>query len=242
VIPAKKNGMLETLLASANRRMLRRHFEGVYVSGSENVQKLDRSRPIILFGNHSCWWDGLLEFYFSHDLFRFDAYLMMEEKQLIRYPFFRWIGAFSVRRESPREAVAALKYAANLFDRPNRVLWIYPQGVMKPNDVRPLGFYTGAARLTQMVKGAQLVPVAHRYEFLMEQRPAAITAFGAPTVEDGWGDHQELTRKLETRLIEHLDGLRRSIASAGVGGFTCALKGKTSTNVTYDRARLKDAN
>jgi 1-acyl-sn-glycerol-3-phosphate acyltransferase len=221
--------------------MLRRHFEGIYVSGSENVQKLDRSRPIILYGNHSCWWDGLLEFFFSHDHYRFDAYLMMEEKQLVRYSFFRWIGAFSVRRESPREAVAALRYAAALFDRPNRVLWIYPQGIMKPNDVRPLGFYSGAARLTQMVEGAQLVPVAHRYEYLMEQRPAAITAFGPPAVEEATGDPRELTGKLENRLVELLDNVRCSIASSGLEGFSCVLRGKSSTNVAYDRARMKDA-
>ncbi|MGB2958971.1 MAG: lysophospholipid acyltransferase family protein [Bacteroidota bacterium] len=220
--------------------MLRRHFEGIYVAGSENVQNLDRSRPIILYGNHSCWWDGLLEFYFSHDLYRFDAYLMMEEKQLVRYSFFRWIGAFSVRRESPREAVAALRYAAALFDRPNRVLWIYPQGVMKPNDVRPLGFYTGAARLTQMVDGAQLVPVAHRYEFLMEQRPAAITAFGTPTLEQGMGDPRELTTKLEDRLVDLLDTLRCSIVSGGLTRFSRVLGGESSTNVAYDKARMKD--
>jgi len=223
-----------------NRRMLRRHFEGVYVSGSEGVQMLDRSRPIIFYGNHSCWWDGLLEFFFSHDLYDFDAFLMMEEKQLVRYPFFRWIGAFSVRREVPREGVAALRYAADLFDRPNRVLWIYPQGVMKPNDARPLGFYTGAARLTHMVGGAQVVPVAHRYEFLMEQRPAAITAFGAPFFEEGTEGPRRRTDELENRLIELLDEVRCSIVSDGLNRFSRVLKGKTSTNVSYDRARWKD--
>ena len=237
MIKASKRTGIETIFAAINRAMLRRHFHALHVAGTDHVASLDRSLPIIFIGNHSSWWDGLLEFYFSHDLFGVDAFLMMEEKQMRRYKFFRWIGAFSVDRDIPREGVISLQYAASLFNRPNRVLWIYPQGTMRPNDYRPLGFYTGAGRLVQMLGKTQIVPVVHRYEFLMEQRPESFTTFGSPIPADGANDPKELTRLLEERVTLMLDQLRSRVVQGETGEFTRVLSGKASTNVLYDTVR-----
>lgn len=237
MMPARKRPRLEPLIAAMNRRMIRRHFHGVHAGGMAHVRALDRKRPIILYGNHSCWWDGLMEFFFSADVFRFDAYLMMEERQLRRYGFFRWIGAFSVNRESPRDALRSLEYAASIFDRPGRVLWIYPQGVMQPNDIRPLGFYAGTARLMEQLDAPQVVPVAHRYEFLMEQRPEAFSLFGPPVELGGMRGRRSITALLEETLSELLDGLRRSVTTGCVGEFETLLLGGTSVNVRYDQVR-----
>lgn len=240
MMPARKRPMLEPLLAQLNRRMLRHHFHRIHGGGLEHVKALDRTRPIILYGNHSCWWDGLMEFFFSHDVFGLDPYLMMEERQLRRYQFFRWIGAFSVIRESPPDALRSLQYAASLFDRPGRVLYIYPQGVMKPNDVRPLGFYSGTARLIELLQSPQVLPMAHRYEFLMEQRPEAFTLFGPPVDLSGTSQRRETTALLEHVLSELLDDLRCSITSGQVEGYVPLLRGGTSVNVRYDQIRGAD--
>ena len=207
MMPAKKHPRIERVMAAMNRRMLRHHFHGVHAGGIDHVAALDRTRPIILFGNHSCWWDGLMEFFFSADVFHLDAYLMMEERQLRRYGFFRWIGAFSVDRQSPRDAVRSIHYAASLFDRPGRILWIYPQGVMKPNDARPLEFFSGTARLIELLRDPQVLPVAHRYEFLMEQRPEAFSLFGPPVdVSRGaWAPRKSLLSWSRCRLNFSID-------------------------------------
>jgi len=240
MIPARKRPYIEAVFSRLNRRMLRRHFHALHLSGLEQVARLDRTRPIVFFGNHSCWWDGLLEFYLSREVFGLDAYLMMEERQFVRYRFFRWIGAFSVKRESPRDAVRSLRYAASLFDRPDRAVWIYPQGIMRPNDARPLSFFTGAARLAQMVNNAQLVPVAHRYEFLAEQRPDLFTAVGAPLRPETGEGPQALTRRIESVATELLDGLRSCVIAGKTEAFRTVLRGRTSTNVTYDRVRAME--
>jgi len=237
MMPAQKRPRLERFLAAMNRRILRKHFQRVHAGGMSHVWSLDRTRPIILYGNHSCWWDGLMEFFFSADVFHFDAYLMMEERQLHRYDFFRWIGAFSVNRESPRDALRSIQYAASLFERPGRVLWIYPQGVMRPNDLRPLGFYAGTARLLELLHVPQVLPVAHRYEFLMEQRPEAFSLFGPPVDLADTSGRREITAHLERTLAELLDQLRCSIASGRTEGFETLLQGGASVNVRYDQIR-----
>jgi hypothetical protein len=237
MIPAEKSAAIGRVFATINRRMIRRHFHAVHVRGAENILDLDRSCPIILYGNHSNWWDGLLEFYFSADLFHLDAYLMMEERQMARYRFFRWIGAFSVAPESPRSAVESIRYAAGLFDRPNRALWIYPQGIMRPNDARPLAFFRGTARIVQLLGSAQMVPVAHRFEFLKEQRPEVFTVFGESETVNAPFDPKELTERLERRTVALLDDLRCCVSSEYLGLFTTVLTGRLSTNVLYDLVR-----
>ncbi|MBX2989913.1 MAG: lysophospholipid acyltransferase family protein [Bacteroidetes bacterium] len=240
MIEANKNVAFKTVFSLYNTRLLRRHFFRVHLGGLEHIRQLDRTRPVLFIGNHCCWWDGLIEYHLATEVLDADIYLMMEERQMVRYRFFRWLGAFSVRRESPRSSVESMQYAASLFDTPNRFLWMYPQGEMKPNDVRPLGFFPGAARIIQMVgRPVQVVPFARRYEFLMEQRPEAFTLFGKPMLVDPAQDFRETTEQFEHAVTGLLDTLRCKIADSDMSGFKTVLKGSASTNNKYDAVRMK---
>jgi chlorobactene lauroyltransferase len=240
MIAADKQGWFEFCFHRYNTRLLRRHFSKLHLAGIENVRSLDKSLPIIFFGNHSCWWDGLLEHFLAKEIFHLDLYLMMEEKQMVRYKFFRWAGAFSVNRDSPREAVASMRYAASLFTVPGRAVWMYPQGVMQPNDSRPLSFYQGLARITSIIGGkVQLVPFAHRYEFMMEQRPEAFTSIGRPLIVDGAIERRKLTAECESAVTRLLDELKGMITSNNLTMFSTVLTGMKSTNVKYDTARRR---
>jgi 1-acyl-sn-glycerol-3-phosphate acyltransferase len=237
MIEARKSRLFERLFLAYTRKILRRQFHHVSVGGVENIALIDRTRPFIFCCNHSSWWDGMIAFVLSKDLLRCDSYAMMEEKQMNRYRFFRKIGAFSVVRESPRQAVASMRYAASLFGGPNVGLWIYPQGVMLPNDVRPLGLQQGAARIASLVKGVQFVPVAHRYEFLQEQRPEALVLFGKPWTPDISRTPREITAELENRLTGLLESLRDRVVRNDLKGFTLLVEGRQSVNVRFDSFR-----
>jgi len=241
MIRAQKNRLMEWVISRLIFRGLRSRFNSVRLSGAETMESLDRALPIIIYGNHSCWWDGFVEYYISYGLYGLDQYIMMEEKQMSRYRFFRWLGAFSVNRDSPREAALSLRYAMSLFDRPGKILCIFPQGVMRPNDSRPLAFYPGLGRIAAGIGKAQLVPMALRYEFLSEQRPDILVRLGPVKVVETPGDHEALTRECEDLLTELLDGLRDSVAREDLGGFRTVLQGKASTNVKYDRVRFGGA-
>ena len=238
MITARKNRLFERLFLAYTQRVMRKQFHGVHVGGTENTGRIDRSLPLIVYCNHSSWWDAMLAFVLARQVLHVDAYAMMEEKQLRRYRFFRMIGAFSVVRESPRDAVRSMRYAASLLTKPKVALWIFPQGVMVPNDVRPLRFYQGAARIAQMVGRVQFLPVAHRYEFLMEQRPEAFTLIGEPFVVENPASPEKLTADLEGRMTSLLDTLRCSVANNDLQGFQRILSGGASVNARYDRIRL----
>jgi chlorobactene lauroyltransferase len=241
MIPASKNATIESLFAGMNRRMLKRHFQALHLFGADNFSRVDRSRPVIVYGNHSCWWDGLIEFFLGRDVFGVDSFLMMDEQQMSRYTFFRWIGAFSVNRSSGRDMIGSIEYATQLFDRPNRLLWMYPQGDLQPNDVRPLRFHSGVVSIAERLHEVQLIPLAHRYEFLMEQRPEAFVSIGEPLVITEVGRRKALLGRLEAALTQLLDDLRCRITTGkGRESSVCLLRGRRSTNVRYDRFRLKN--
>jgi len=238
MIEARKNSAFERLFLAYLKASLRKHFAGVHVGGTESFARIDRSRPLILYGNHSNWWDGLIAFFLSQTVLHVDSYMMMEERQLRRYMFFRRLGAFSVVRESPRQAFESMRYASSLLLKPNTGVWIYPQGVMVPNDVRPLKFFQGVARLAAMHDDVQLVPVALRYEFLMEQRPEAFALIGESGMPAGKLGPAELTAELEKRLTALLDKLRSVVTKGELQGFTRLLSGRASVNTLHDRYRL----
>lgn len=238
MLEAKKNRFLEILLAGANRRMIRRQFWAHHLRGTPIETNLDRTLPTIFFANHSSWWDGFVAFHLAHDLWKLDGILMMEEEQLVKYPFFRWIGAFGIRRTGA-EVEAMIRYAAGELRDRGRILWMFPQGVLLPNGLRPVELRPGIAHIARSVGRVQIVPVAHRYEYLKEERAEIFTSVGPirTVAPEEKADPDELTRQLQDLLSAELDRLQEDIHRNRREEFRTTLRGRSSTNVRYDRAR-----
>ncbi len=170
---------------------------------------------------------------------------MMEEAQLRRYFFFSWIGCFSVNRSNPRSAIQSLQYAAHLLkERRRRMVWIFPQGEISPNDYRPLTFFSGVSHLTRLAYPLLIYPAAIRIEYRTEQRPDLFISLGEP-LQMGEQEVQSanflksLTRRLETCVTAELDQLRADVISQNLSSFTCVLHGRSSTNRIFDAVLLR---
>lgn len=214
MIEARKSGWFERAFAVYNRNLIARRFEGLRVAGLEHLRGRKRGVPLVLYANHSSWWDGLMAFQMGRAC-GLEQYAMMEERQLREYPFHRRLGAFGVARENAREAMRSVEYAGRLLKGTNRALWIFPQGETLPNDARPLLLYTGAARIVERLKSADAAAVALRYEFLDDYRPEALARVAAPdrvNVEDAFNP-KHLTAVFTERLTRTLDELRADIAA-----------------------------
>lgn len=121
--------------------------------------------PVIVYANHSSWWDGHLAMFLNEECWHLDGYVMMEEKQLARYRFFTHVGGFLIDRQEARSAMRTLDYAAQLMSaQPGRVLLLFPQGEILANDARPLSFFNGTAhlvkRIVEQTGACTLCPVA----------------------------------------------------------------------------------
>jgi 1-acyl-sn-glycerol-3-phosphate acyltransferase len=214
MLAAQKSKWFEILFALYNRNLFARRFHDLRVAGLENLLNRDRQIPLVLYANHSSWWDGLLAFEIGRKA-ALDHFLMMEERQLKKLFLFRRLGAFSVIRENGREAVKSVRYAIELLkEKQNRAVWIFPQGEILPNDTRPLKFYNGLARILEQTGSCFAVPVAMRYEFLDNFNPAAFARIGKLELFDGKverklrGNHfaETLTATLNELKTDILDG------------------------------------
>lgn len=238
IITAHKDPNVVKVFAFINRRMLSHYFHQIWTSDFEILKTLDRNRPIIFYANHSNWWDGLIAFYLVCDLLKIDGYLMMMARQLRKYRFFRWVGAFSVDRDVPISAFRSLQYAASLLtDRSNnRAVWIFPQGELLPNDIRPINFLRGLEWLIKHVSQPQLVAVSFRYEFLNEQLPEVFITFQITDTKLTSLPAKTIAEELQTTFTQQLNLLRDNVVNQQREHFRPLLKGKTSLNILYEKA------
>ena len=179
MIAANKNDILDSLLYIYFRWLVRRSFHTVAGRGLERLRQLAEDRPVLLFCNHTNWWDGLLVYLLTRQMSHKAVYCMMEEKQLKHYRFFTWLGAFSVDLSSPLRSAASLRYAQRLLQKNDTAIWIFPQGRLcrqnEPVEIKP-----GTDYLATNAPHALLVPVAMRYDFFREDRPNVLIEVGQP--------------------------------------------------------------
>lgn len=180
MLEAKKSVWFEKVFAVYNRNLFKRRFNSLQVSGLDFLISKRQNFPLLIYVNHSSWWDGLVAFEISRAA-KLDSYFLMEEKQLENLQLFRKLGAFSVVREKPRQAMKSIVYAADILRKnSNNAVWVFPQGEILPNDIRPLVFYNGLSKIIEKAQNCYAVPLAIRFEFLGEFKPDIFVKIGEP--------------------------------------------------------------
>ena len=243
IITAYKHGWPKLAVAAMIRRKLRSGLFRIRVQGLEAMRSAIDADPsgMLFLANHSCWWDLFLVHQINETV-PVDGYGMMEHFNLLRFGFFRRIGAFSVDRTDPASVRASLDYAALLLRRPRAAVWVFPQGKIETNDVRPLVFQPGIRALVRCSGRVRIVPVALRYEFWQDERPEALVRFG----EAAWVDRPDLPTLIPTferRVTEELDALRADAIAQDPSRFTPLAEGKRSVSERYAKllARFRGA-
>jgi chlorobactene lauroyltransferase len=236
LIESRKNRLFEAIFSLYLKRLLKKHFHKIHLSGTENFSGIDAAIPTIAYVNHSNWWDGFIAFYLAKEIWNVDSYLMMDIEQMEKYKFFRRLGVFSVDRNSPQSAMESIDYAAQLLKNSNWLLWIFPQGVLLPNDTRPLRFYTGVSAIVEKLGCVNLIPFAMKYEYMMEQRAEIFLQLGkAEKIEEPVKDKKEFTSGLQNNLTMELESLRSKITANDLESFQTIFYGKDSRNKTIDK-------
>ncbi len=241
MLTARKNRVLNWLIyRTLVYGPARRHFSRIRLrQATPNPQR--NGPPVILFGNHSSWWDGYMVMLLNEQVWGLDAYIMIEEAQLARYQFFRLLGGFSVNRQNGRSAAASITYSADLLNnKPGRMLVIFPQGEILANDRRPLIFYSGVGHLARRVRDVRFYPLALRYEFIGEQRPEVFLSVGTPLhFADSSATPKDIAASLAQALTNELDRLRDDVIAYRLQSFTTVISGVPSINRLWDSLRGK---
>ena len=105
------------------------------------------------------------------------AYLMMLEEQLVEYPFFKYIGVFSVNPASPSSVKKSLAFAENISSDPANYLVLYPQGDIQPNKCEDLSLKNGLKFLSGKIS-AEIMIVSFEISYGNRKKPDVLCRFG----------------------------------------------------------------
>jgi chlorobactene lauroyltransferase len=238
-LPAYKHGWPRRLVDLLIQRRFRSRFFAVRVQGLDRLRSSLQVEPggTLFLANHSGWWDLFLV-HLLNETIPVDGYGMMEHANLKRFSFFRRIGAFSIDRSNPASVRASIAYARALLSRPEAGVWIFPQGSIVGNDVRPLGFRPGFRLLIRKASRLRVVAVAFRYEFWQDERPEIFVRFGEPRWVDG-GEAVTAVSDWEHALTAELDALRDDVVAQRTDRFEPLLSGQPSISERYARFRAR---
>lgn len=216
MIKAKKKKSFELAFDSYLKPLLRSSFSNLFGRGIEAPSE----KPVIFIANHSSWWDGLIFFYLNKQSWKHDIHMMMHESGLTRYPYFRFLGAFSINRKKPKDIMASLEYTEQLLKDGKSVV-LFPQGDEFHQESRPLTFHNGVIYLLERCPDIPIIPISLYYSFRHERKPEV----WIDQKKDFYyrdipgGKRKEKTAFLETFCTEHLDELKGFVVAEQTDAF-----------------------
>ena len=206
-------------------RMLSHRFYALRIKDLKLYENRNKEYPNVFFTNHMNWWDGIAGYNIIRKGFKINRVRMMIE-EMNRFPLFSLAGAFPINKASAQEAMKSLKYIVDDLKDPDMGLWIFPQGIVRPPNYRPIEFQTGLAYICQNIAkkhgGVNVIPVGVNYTFLREDRPECLVVVGEPiilTKENANFDRHTWTKELQENFEVLCDEQLKSISQGDVTGY-----------------------
>lgn len=192
-------------------------FGALRLKGEARLRAALTEGPVLVVSNHTAWWDALVALVVSNRIVHADAFAMMDAKNLREMPFFGKVGAFGVDLTDRRDGARAIRYAAKLLDRPNRLVWVFPQGREVPITARPLGFMEGSGAVACLAREATVIPMAIRYEHGELPEPNVWIAVGPPVARQN--SARLAARAQEAAVSRELDAIDTALVTRNAEGF-----------------------
>lgn len=201
---------------------------------------------VVLYSNHSSWWDPLTGAMVSSALFpERVCYAPIDAMALKKYPLLERVGLFPVDRQSRVGGRAFIEACAAIVSSPSCCLWLTPQGRFADVRERPLAFDSGIAYLAKKYPDATYIPVAIEYVLWEEPLPELLIWVGEPErmALKERARAADLNLELEARLTIAMDRLRDVSVSRDSRPFLELHRGRSGINRGYDfwRSRRNQA-
>lgn len=186
--------------------LLKKDFHGIYLSKGSSVDSrgngLVKDRPLFLYSNHAAYQDALLAPQVCIALLGRRSIGPMDQKEFEKNKALKHVGVFGV---SKGDGPAAELFIEEEFQKhPSTCVWIHPEGCFNASSEKVLPFKEGLSRWSNK-EGHQRVPLAIRYCFGPESKPAIFLKFGRNCPSRGFSiqeDNEYLRAELERVLRE----------------------------------------
>jgi 1-acyl-sn-glycerol-3-phosphate acyltransferase len=117
-----------------------------------NDVSVHADKSILLLANHFGWWDGFLLYWLNYKLFKKKFHIMILEDTVKDVFFLKYMGAFSITKNS-RAMIESLDYAAELLKDPQNLVLIFPQGKLYSNFLDEVSFEKGLQKVMKQALG-----------------------------------------------------------------------------------------
>ena len=163
----KNNKFLRWFFSQHIKRLIKRNFQAVNFN---NIQ-VDGQKSVLLLANHFSWWDGFILYYLNDKLLKKNFHIIVLKETMQKIKFFKYLGAFSVDRNS-RTVMQTLAYAAQLLNDPQNLVVIFPQGKLYSSFITKVNFEKGVMKVIQQANDKfQLVTAATFIENFNNKKP-----------------------------------------------------------------------
>ncbi len=217
MIRSRRVGWFNAWFCNHARSRIRNTFGEVRIRGLDAARVCAQSGPLLVVSNHTSWWDPLVALHVSLHMLGKAGHALMDAKNLRRLPFFALVGGFGVDLGNRADGVAAIRYAAELLETSNNLVWIFAQGTERPVTERPLGFRAGAGEVARMAEKAIVLPIGIRYEFGGAERPTLWLSIGEAVVAS---DDRAKNRTIQEEAVTvELDRIEKAVRGDGAEEF-----------------------
>jgi 1-acyl-sn-glycerol-3-phosphate acyltransferase len=194
----QKNKLIRWFFHYYILNLVKRNFRQV----NFNFIEVSKSKSVLLLANHFSWWDGFLLYYINHKVLKKQFHVMVIEETVQKVSFFKYMGAFSVNKNT-REILTSLDYAAKLLNDPENLVLIFPQGKLFSNFIDKVSFEKGLLKILQSAAGRfQIVHAATFIEGLQYKKPSVNVYLATAEAE-----YQNIT-DLQQAYQQHYNGAK----------------------------------
>ncbi len=185
--------------------ILKRHFKRIEF----NKVTFTDNEAILLLSNHFSWWDGFLLYHLNKIYFKKKFHIMVLDQTMQKLSFLKYLGAFSVAKNS-RQMLHTIDYAASLLNHSDNMVVIFAQGKLYSNFVDVIKFEKGVFRIINKATSKfQYIFAATFIENFEGRKPGAYTYFKSyksvdlPVTElqAAYQQHYHETKQYQTTII-----------------------------------------
>lgn len=175
-----------------------------------NALEIDADHSILLLANHFGWWDGFLLYWLNYKLLKKKFHIMILEDTVKRVFFLKYMGAFSVVKNS-RSMIESLNYASELLQDPQNLVLVFPQARLYSNFVDDIHFERGLLKIIKQAAGKfQYMFAATFIEYFQHKKPTInvyvqkqpdAAAKSIEELKQMFQQHYESAKLLQTQIV-----------------------------------------
>ena len=171
MIKDKPNKLAVWFLINVVERYLLSRFQKLSFHGD---LKIDKQKASLVIMNHFSFNDGFVMLRLSRLILKKSFRIMVIEAQLKAIKIIRYIGCFSINKNS-KSMIESLNYASELLKDPNNILGIYPQGEVYSMHLNRIHFESGLTHILKKSKDTsfQIIFVVCMLDYLDSFKPHA---------------------------------------------------------------------